>query len=127
MPSKIIDFSARSKIFHEEPFHLHFWECKPSEYLEFLKNPRKTLEKMKINIPQNCRIQTTMQNHDWLSSATNGLTDADNGTIVCNVGTGNVAWTEYVIVSYAHDHGAIGKHKKELLHGQEEEEQSTPN
>ena len=24
-----------------------------------------------------------MQNHDWLSSATNGLTDADNGTIVC--------------------------------------------
>lgn len=124
MPSKIVDFSARSKILYGEPFHLHFWECKPSEYLEFLKDPRKSLEQMKINLPQECRIETTIHNHDWLSSATVGLTAPDNGTIICNVGEGNIAWTVYKITSYAHDHEAIGRYKKELLHGRDEEEQT---
>lgn len=125
MPSKIVDFSAKSKIFKEEPFHLHFWECKPSEYLEFLRDPRSSLEKMKIDIPQDCRIETIIQNHDWLSKATEGLKHPDNGTIICNVGQGNIAWTVYKITSYAHDHDAIGKHEKNLLHTPEEEEQSS--
>ena len=121
MPSKIVDFSARSKILRNEPFHGHFWECKPSEYLEFLKNPRKSLKEIKINIPEDCRIETIIENHEWLSEHTDGLR-AENGTIICNVGGGNVARSVYRIISYAHDESAIGKFKKELLHRPEEEE-----
>ncbi len=121
MPSKIVDFSARSKILYNEPFHVHFWECKPSEYLEFLKNPRKTLAEMKIDIPEDCRIETVIENHDWLSNHTNGLA-GENGTIICNVGGGNIARSVYRIVSYAHDHSSIGKFKKTLLHSPNEEE-----
>ena len=121
MPSKIVDFSARSKILRDEPFDLHFWECSPSEYLDLLKNPRKILKEMKINIPAECRIETTIENHDWLGTATDGLSKA-NGTIVCNVGGGNVARTVYRIISYAHEHSAIGKHHKNLLHSPEVEE-----
>ena len=40
MPRKIVDFSARSKIIQQEPFDLHFWECSPLEYLDYLRNPR---------------------------------------------------------------------------------------
>jgi len=41
MPSKIVDLSARSAIIREEPFYLHFWECTPQEYLDFLREPAK--------------------------------------------------------------------------------------
>ena len=122
MPSKIVDFSARLKILNNEPFHLHFWECKVSEYLEFLKNPRRSLSEMKIDIPSDCRIETIIENHDWLSEHTNGFTAADNGTIVCNTGGGNVARSVYRIISYAHDESAIGQFKKSLLHSPNEEE-----
>jgi hypothetical protein len=46
---------------------------------------------------------------------------ADNGTIICNTGGGNVARSVYRIISYAHDESAIGKFKKEL-HSPEDEE-----
>ena len=121
MPSKIVDFSARSKILRDEPFALHFWECTPSEYLDLLKNPRKVLNEMKIHIPVECRIETTIENHDWLGEVTDGFSKA-NGTIVCNVGGGNIARTVYRIISYAHDHSAIGKHHKELLHSPDDEQ-----
>lgn len=85
MPSKIVDFSARSEILREEPFHLHFWECSPSEYLDLLKNPKNVLKGMDINVPDDCRIETTIENHDWLGEKTDGFTKAD-GVIVCNVG-----------------------------------------
>jgi hypothetical protein len=52
---------------------------------------------------------------------TNGFAAA-NGTIICNVGGGNVARGVYRIVSYAHDHSSIAKFKKKLLHSPEEEE-----
>src|SRR5688500_18627484 len=32
MPTKIVDLSSRSEIIRDEPFHVHFWECTPSEY-----------------------------------------------------------------------------------------------
>jgi hypothetical protein len=121
MPSKIVDFSARSKILRDEPFHVHFWECTPREFLDFLKNPRKVLAGMGIEIPARCRIETTIENHDWLEEHTKGFTAA-NGTIVCNVGGGNVARTVYRVISYAHDQSSIGKFKKQLLHTPEEEE-----
>jgi hypothetical protein len=121
MPSKIVDLSARSKIIRDEPFYVHFWECTPREYLELLKSPKKVLTAMGIDIPSKCRIETTIENHDELEASTRGFAAA-NGTIVCNVGGGNVARGVYRIVSYAHDKTSIAKFKKKLLHSPDEEE-----
>jgi len=76
---------------------------------------------MGINLPPDCRIETTIENHDWLSAHTNGLR-ADNDTIVCNVGSGNTAVTRniYRVISFAHTHDDIGKYQKTLLHGENE-------
>lgn len=121
MPSKIVDLSARSEIIRNEPFHVHFWECTPEEYLDFLKNPRRTLTQIGIEIPKDCRIETTIENHDWLEEHTSGFA-RDNGTIICNVGGGNIARAVYRIVSYAHDHSSIGAYEKKLLHSADEQE-----
>jgi len=125
MPSKIVDLSARSAIIRDEPFHLHFWECSVPEYLDFLRDPRKTLSGMGINIPEDCRIETTIENHDWLSANTDGLRMTDEGgdvPIVCNTGGGNVGRQVYRIVSYAHRDEDIGKFKKTLLHPEDKQE-----
>jgi len=121
MPRKIVDFSARSEILRQEPFSVHFWECTPAEYLAFLKDPRKELTGVGIALPRGCRVETIIENHDWMSQHTSGL-NKDNGTIICNVGGGNVARDVYRIVSYAHSHEDVGKHKKELLHPAEQQE-----
>lgn len=115
MPSKIVDFSARSEILRAEPFHLHFWECTPEEYVRFLFDPRGTMAEIGIDLPEDCRVETTIENHDWLSRHTGGL-QSSNGTIICNVGGGNIARDVYRVVSYAHDHESIGKFDKRLLH-----------
>ena len=122
MPSKIVDLSARSAIIRDEPFHLHFWECTPEEYLDFLRDPRKTLSGMGIDIPTDCWIETVIENHDWLSANTDGLRRADGDTIICNVGGGNVGRAVYRIVSYAHLHEAIGQYRKKLLHAEDKQE-----
>lgn len=124
MPTKIVDLSARSEIIRDEPFHVHFWECTPAEYLEFLRSPRKLLAGIGIILPKECRVETTIENHDWLEEHTGGFT-RDNGTIICNVGGGNVARAVYRVVSYAHDHSAVGAHKKKLLHSPEDQQVST--
>ena len=80
MPKKIVDLSARSKIIRDEPFHVHFWECTPPESLDYLRGPREFLRRMGIVIPEDCRIETTIENHDWIGAHTQGLA-ADNGTI----------------------------------------------
>lgn len=121
MPTKIVDLSARSRIIKDEPFHVHFWECTPDEFLSQLKNPRQFLEKMGVEIPGDCRIETTIENHDQLGKLTNGFASA-NGTIICNVGGGNIVRGVYRIVSFAHDHASIGKFEKRLLHSPEEEQ-----
>jgi hypothetical protein len=124
MPAKIVDLSARSRIIEAEPFGLHFWECTPKEFLDYLKDPRGFLSAMGIKIAKNCRIETTIENHDWLSAGTRKLTAADRRVIICNVGGGNVAAARdvYRVVSYAHTHDAIGKFKKTLLHSRDEQE-----
>ena len=114
-PSKIVDFSARSTILRDEPFHCHFWECTPEEFLEQLRSPRRFLGEIGIEIPEDCRIETTIENHDWPEAHTKGLSRS-NGTIICNTGGGNIARAVYRIVSYAHDHSSIGKYEKRLLH-----------
>lgn len=125
MPTKIVDLSARSEIIRDEPFHVHFWECTPAEYGRFLGAPRRFLEAMGIRLPRNCRIETTIENHDWLGDHAPGLRSS-NGTIICNVGGGNVARSVYRIVSYAHDHSTVGKFKKQLLHAPEVQQVGKP-
>jgi hypothetical protein len=123
MPRKIVDFSAISKIIRDEPFYLHFWESTPKEALAFLKNPRAELEKMGVQLPANCRIETTIENHDWLSAHTGGLA-RDNETIICGTGGGNVAKNYYKVSFYAHEKATVGKFtkKKALLHEPNEEQ-----
>lgn len=125
MPRKIVDLSARSRYLREEPFHLHFWENSVEDFLEFLRDPRRQLESIGITLPPECRIETTIENHDWLSAQTSGLRSAD-GTIVCNIGGGDVARTVYRVVSYAHNESSIGEYEKTLLHLPEEEEATRP-
>ena len=124
MPAKIVDLSARSAIIEAEPFGLHFWECTPQEYVEYLSDPRGFLASMGIKLPKRCRIETTVENHDWLSAKTRKLTARRGPVIICNVGGGNVAAAReiYRVVSYAHVHADIGKFKKTLLHSRNEEE-----
>lgn len=107
----------------DEPFHVHFWECTPSEYLEYIGQPRQFLAKIGINIPNDCRIETTIENNDWIGDHAPGL-KSSNGTIICNVGGGNIARTVYRVVSYGHDHSTVGKFKKDLLHGVDEQERT---
>ena len=69
MPSKVVDLSARSKHIREEPWHLHFWEVSPKEAVAYLRDPRGFLGAMGIELPADCRIETVITNHDWLSQA----------------------------------------------------------
>ena len=125
MPRKIVDLSARSNIIRQEPFGLHFWECTPKEFLDYLRDPKRFLSSMGIDLPHDCRVETTIENHDWLSTHTKSLS-ADNGTIVCNLGGGNVAVTRniYRVISFAHTHGDIGRFQKKLLHGEDQQERT---
>jgi len=115
MPRKIVDFSALSEIIRKEPFHLHFWESTPKEVLEYLRDPRRTLRKMGLSLPVNCRIETTIENHDWLSEHSGRLA-GNNGTIICGTGGGNIAKNYYKVSLYGHRHSEIGRFKKTLLH-----------
>src|ERR1700724_1723839 len=124
MPPKNVGLSARSSIIEAEPFGLHFWECKPEEFLAYLQDPRGVLASMGINLPKDCRVETTIENHDWLSANTRKLSAKRGPVIICNVGGGNVAAARniYRVISYAHTHDDIGKFKKKLLHSRDEQE-----
>jgi hypothetical protein len=121
MPRKIVDLSARSKYIREEPWHLHFWEVTPDEALDFLREPRRFLGAVGIELPDDCRIETVIENHDWLARNTKGFAAAD-GVIVCNVGGGNVARGVYRVSMYAHREEDVGRFDKQLLHDPASEE-----
>src|SRR2546429_8157799 len=102
MPRKIVDFSAISKIIRDEPFYLHFWESTPQEALAFLKNPRAELEKMGIKLPAKCRIETTIENHDYLSEHTGGVAKANGTIIFCISGGEDVdKYYKYLVYLYS--------------------------
>ncbi len=122
MPRKIVDFSAVSRIIRDEPFHLHFWESTPREVLAYLKDPRGFLSKMGLDLPKDCRIETVIENHDFLSARTNGLASSDGPIIICGTGGGNVAKAYYRVSLYAHSDAEVGKFKKTLLHEENEPE-----
>jgi hypothetical protein len=81
---------------------------------------------MGIDLPAACRIETTIENHDWLSANTRALAAKKGEIIICNVGGGNVgvARNIYRIISYAHKDADIGKFKKKLLHRPDQEERT---
>ena len=118
MPRKIVDFSAVSKIIRDEPFHLHFWESTPREVLAYLKDPRAFLGKMGLELPKDCRIETVIENHDFLSARTNGLASSDGPIIICGTGGGNIAKAYYRVSLYAHSDAEVGKFKKTALRDQ---------
>ena len=119
MPRKIVDLSARSEVIRDEPWHLHFWESEPREVADFLRNPRGQLKEMGIEIPDDCRIETTLQNHDWI--AENAESAANGPIIICGVGGGDVAVGVYRVSFYGHDESEVGRHKKQLLHDPEQQ------
>jgi len=120
MPKNVVDISARSEIIHNEPWHLHFWELKPVEFVEQLKDPRKFLKEMKIDLPLDCQIEQDIVNLDWISKNSGGL-NKHNGMTICNFGGGNVAVGVYRITSYGHRDSDVGKYRKILLHDPSEQ------
>jgi hypothetical protein len=124
MPERVVDLSARSEVIRDEPWHLHFWEITPDEVLDYLRDPRGFLASFGVDLPEDCRIETVIENHDWLARQTKGLASAD-GTIICNVGTGNIAKAVYRVAMYAHHRDDIGRHDKRLLHDPGEEAQAS--
>ena len=122
MPNVVVDLSARSRHIRDEPWHLHFWELKSAEVVEYLHDPRGVLKGIGIDLPEDCRIETVIENHDWMSRHTDGLA-ADNGPIIiCNVGGGNVARGVYRVSMYAHHVDDVGRYEKQLLHSPKEEQ-----
>jgi hypothetical protein len=124
MPNVVVDLSARSRHIRDEPWHLHFWELEPGELLDFLREPRAMLERIGIGLPEDCRIETSIENHDWISRETNGLTaqDPDGGIVICGIGRGNVAIDVYRVSMYGHRIEDVGRHEKQLLHAAEAEQ-----
>jgi hypothetical protein len=120
MPNVVVDLSARSKHIREEPWDLHFWENTPAETLDYLRDPRGFLERIGVKLPEDCRIETMIENHDFVAGNTDGL--ADGPIIICNVGGGNVAKGVYRVAMYGHAPEDVGRFEKNLLHGEEEEQ-----
>jgi hypothetical protein len=114
MPTNVVDFSAVSEIIRDEPWQLHFWELTPAEYFEQVKNPRKFMQKIGIELPENTPIVTEMLNHDFLAAQTEASTTPP--IKVCNMGGGNTGIAAYRITSYAHLESDVGRFKKKLLH-----------
>jgi hypothetical protein len=125
MPRNIVDLSARSRVIRDEPWHLHFWESSVEDVMAFLRNPRDELRRIGVELPDECRIETVIENHDWLARNTDGLA-AKDGVIVCNVGGGNVAREVYRVAMYAHREEDVGRFDKKLLHGEDVESIASP-
>src|SRR5689334_6505479 len=52
MPTNVVDFSAVSEIIRDEPWQLHFWELTPDECFEQMKNPRKFIARLGVELPE---------------------------------------------------------------------------
>jgi hypothetical protein len=75
-------------------------------------------------LPDDCRIETVIENHDRLAKNTGGLAAGNGPIIVCNVGGGNVARGVYRVSMYAHHQEDVGRFEKRLLHSPDEQEVS---
>jgi len=85
------------------------------DILALLMHPRRALRGTGLEQPDDCRIETVIENHDWLIAHTNGLQAANGPIVVCNVGGGNVATSVNCVSMDAHHEGEVGKIEKQLL------------
>ncbi|HWH94857.1 MAG TPA: hypothetical protein VNT03_13440 [Baekduia sp.] len=118
MPRQVVDVSARSRLFREQPLLSHAWVVSPAEILEFLCHPRSELKKMGIRLPSECQIETVLQNHDWLAGRSHGLTD-DERICVFARGEGDGRRFYRVTLYASKNRGAA---EKQLLHRPDEEQ-----
>jgi len=120
MPTRVVDFSARSEVLRAELFNAHFWACTPSEFRAYLGRPREFLRKLGIVLPRECRIETTIENHEGLEDEAPDFENdsvSKNDTVICNLGCGGANRPVYRVVSYVRDEAATGNVEKSLLHG----------
>lgn len=115
MPTKIVDFSARSEVIRAEPFNAHFWQCAPAEFQAYLGRPREFLRRLGIAVPQECRIETTIENHDWLGDEAPDF-ESENDIVICNIGSGGARRQLYRVLSYVQDKAVASEAGKPLLH-----------
>lgn len=83
MPTHIVDLSARSELFRNQRLVSHAWLATPADVAAFLRSPRSELKKLGIRLPAECRVETVIQNHDWLTGHTDGLQGAGRITVFC--------------------------------------------
>ena len=121
MPTKIVDLSARSEVIRQEPFSAHFWECTPLEFKAFRGRPRKFLQDMGIALPDECRIETTIENHERLGEEAANF-DGEGDEVICNLGRGDIGQNIYHVTSYTRDKAAAGQVRKKLLHKPDREQ-----
>lgn len=81
MPRHIVDLAARSEVFAEQPLLSHAWVATAPEVAAFLLRPRSALRQLGIRLPASCVVETVLQNHDWLSGHSAGLTDPGAVTV----------------------------------------------
>lgn len=113
MSKKIMDLSDRLEVIRDDPFQVHFWECTPTEYQRFLWNPRAFLRQIGILLPRSCRIETTIENHDWIGERSDKL-ESQDGAIICNMGGGDVSGSVYRIMSFGRPPAKLKKAKKRV-------------
>ncbi|MFC5924495.1 hypothetical protein [Micromonospora vulcania] len=119
MPSHIVDVSARSKILRAQPLLGHAWVMSPPEALAYLREPRSMLRTLGVRLPAECPIETVLQNHDWLTGHTDGLT-APGEIVVYARGEGD-GQRFYRVLLYA-SKASRQSPERQLLHDPSEEE-----
>lgn len=120
MPNQVVDLSARSRVIRGQGLLSHAWIATPAEVLAFLRDPRVELKKMSIRLPSTCRVETVLENHDWLTGHTDGFERAGRISILCR-GEGD-GQTFYRVSLFA-SKGA-SKTPSELLHEPSDEARS---
>jgi hypothetical protein len=121
MPAHVVDLSARSRIVRSQGFLCHAWVATPEEVLAFLVDPRVELKKLGIHLPSACRLETVLENHDWLTGHTGGFERKGRVSVLCR-GEGD-GQTFYKVSLFASKSvGAI--ETRPLLHAPDEEERS---
>jgi hypothetical protein len=121
MPTQVVDLSARSRIVRGQRFLCHAWVATPVEVLAFLRDPRVELKKLGVHLPSNCRVETVLENHDWLSGHTDGFERPGRVSILCR-GEGDGS-TFYKVSLFANKTSASAT-PLELLHASDEEGRS---
>ena len=119
MPTNVVDFSAVSEIIRDEPWQLHFWELTPDEYFEQMKNPRKFIARLGVELPEkrsSPRCSTTI-----FSPRIPRFAPPIPRRSRCAIWAAAIPASPPIASrSYAHLASDVGRHKKKLLHKPEE-------